>query len=740
MILLASNQKNGFLRTGGALVLMLALLGLFVLTPAPATAQGGSGVVRVVPSGGSTAADCGSEAAPCASIQLAVSGAQSGDQIWLAGGVHTGTGGAVVALTDTKSLTIVGGYNAANWQLDAAANPTYIDGEGARRGVLVVDTFTAERFENVVIRNGLANTRYGNWGAMGGGMLCPSNASVQLQNVTFSNNRVQGPDTTTVGGGGAAFLWGGPGGACPVTMENVVFEGNQAVGGNGSPRGGQAHGGGMYATYSNVTGTNVTFSNNSVQAGSGGVGYQSETWNRADALGGGASFQNNTVTFTGLTATGNHTTGGAGSQYGGFSNGGGLFFELATATVVSATLQDNTVTGGAGTSVEGGVGGGGALMSQGTALTLNRVTMVDNAAYGGSGADGGDAGGGGMYLSRATTSCASQVSASNIIMAGNKAEAGAGANRWGGGGAIFNQNVNLTLTHATIAGNSVLSTMRAPAIVALNYLGSSRVTARYSTIADHVGPGGSAAEAAIFAQNSGTSVSLDYTLFHGNTVNSQTADGASLSNSHAVSGEPDPLFLSPGSPDYDYHIAGNSPAREAATGSSTTTDVDGQARPFGNVADIGADEFHASLTNSTKSASPSSIDAEEGGPGHTVVYTVVLRNSGTEAIDAELTDELPTPPSPLQLSLLSGSCTSGSCNFNTSSDTVTWSGSVPALGQVTIAYNVNVTVPVDYEGNTSVLNVAGLSYSDGQGGSYNDSLTGSLMINPYTVHLPIVIR
>jgi hypothetical protein len=49
-------------------------------------------------------------------------------------------------------------------------------------------------------------------------------------------------------------------------------------------------------------------------------------------------------------------------------------------------------------------------------------------------------------------------------------------------------------------------------------------------------------------------------------------------------------FVSPGSPDYDYHLSDSSSALDQAVGSPETLDMDGEARPADEASDIGADE------------------------------------------------------------------------------------------------------------------------------------------------------
>jgi uncharacterized repeat protein (TIGR01451 family) len=120
----------------------------------------------------------------------------------------------------------------------------------------------------------------------------------------------------------------------------------------------------------------------------------------------------------------------------------------------------------------------------------------------------------------------------------------------------------------------------------------------------------------------------------------------------------------------------------------------------------------AAMVTATKTASGS----VEGGP---ITYTVVLTNSGTGAQGDnpgnEFTDVLPAG-----LTLVSASATSGSAVATVATHTVTWNGSIPAGGTVTIT--IHATINAGTAGQT-ISNQGTVSY-DSNGDGTNDA-TGS---------------
>jgi len=115
--------------------------------PQPAAADPGELFVK--PGGSGT--ECSQEK-PCA-LQTALAQASDGDVIYLAQGVYTGIGGAVITLT--KSITLYGGWDgttATPVVRDPQAYQTVLDGEGMRRVVYISGGITLVLDGLVIVR------------------------------------------------------------------------------------------------------------------------------------------------------------------------------------------------------------------------------------------------------------------------------------------------------------------------------------------------------------------------------------------------------------------------------------------------------------------------------------------------------------------------------------------------------------------------------------------------------------
>ncbi len=182
--------------------LTLALLaGLDAARAAPAATN------RFVTVSGSGSA-C-TQAAPC-DLRTALSLAANGDTIYVAGGVYTGTGGAVI--TVTKSITLYGGWDgAASGPVvrDPALHPTTLDGERARRVVYISGNITPTLDGLIITRGnatGLTTCFFANAGGCGGGIFVSGAHPIITHNVITDNVAAVLTTTGDFGRGGGMFL------------------------------------------------------------------------------------------------------------------------------------------------------------------------------------------------------------------------------------------------------------------------------------------------------------------------------------------------------------------------------------------------------------------------------------------------------------------------------------------------------------------------------------------------------
>ena len=223
-------------------VLTLALgltLGLLTALGPFSSVQADPGDLFVRPDGSGTAC---SQANPCA-LQTALAQASDGDTIYVAGGVYTGTGAAVI--TVTRSITLYGGWNGASSGpvvRDPTAYPTILDGEGARRVVHISGDITPTLDGFIITRGngtGLTDncpTSAGNPDGCGGGIFVYRAHPVIVNNVITNNVAAvttAGYPTSTTGYGGGMYLRDADRAVISgnVIISNVASTANDGMGG-----------------------------------------------------------------------------------------------------------------------------------------------------------------------------------------------------------------------------------------------------------------------------------------------------------------------------------------------------------------------------------------------------------------------------------------------------------------------------------------------------------------------------
>src|SRR5262245_56319397 len=181
--------------------------------------------------------------------------------------------------------------------------------------------FTTGSGSLIILGPGAANLT-----VSGGGTVRPFfivQGTVGIANLTIANGLAQGGNGVDGGGGGAGLGGGllidGTPGATSVTLTNVIFTGNQAVGGNGGPNGSAGGGGGGAGGKGGVAGAGF----------SGGGGFLA-------------------------TAVGGNGAAGTRGGGGGFTGAGG-----------AGGANGNPIGGGGGTGATGSTGGGNGVAGAG---------------------------------------------------------------------------------------------------------------------------------------------------------------------------------------------------------------------------------------------------------------------------------------------------------------------------------------------------------------------------------------
>jgi len=363
----------------------------------------------------------------------------------------------------------------------------------------------------------------------------------------------------------AGYGWGG---GIHTDSSNVLVSGNRIIANIAGTSADTGSGGGIRGRYGSWTIRDNDILSN--VATTTGMGY-----------GGGCQLEYGDVIFEYNLVAGNTAT--KGDNYG---YGGGVNVRRCDGSVVRHnTIRDNVA------SLDGAGYGGGLSVMYGS-LTVEGNHILNNRA---SGNDTSRSWGGGVRVDRA-----SPVTFTNNVIAYNQARAG------GGGMHVFGNDA-ATPAHAILIHNTLAENSQVGA-------GEGVYVDRYATVAmtnnivvSHT--------YGVFCGEHPSGVTAQYTLFYGN----HTADTwGTVTSSHTITGAPH--FVAPA--DENFHIRLTSAALDNGTSTDVHSDVDGDVRPIGDQADIGADEV------GLRGVELQPGQTADITPAGTVVYRHLLTNTG----------------------------------------------------------------------------------------------------------------
>jgi len=426
---------------------------------------------------------------------------------------------------------------------------------------------------------------------------------------------------------------------------------------------GQVRGGGIYIQGGSPHILNSWIYENTARGNRAGAG------GGIGVLGGGALIESSYI----LTNT---MTGGGNNQ---LKSGGGIGIAAATSAIISDSLiaanRNNLTDGYAG---GGGIGFG----AGGTAALIEDNVIHANYIQGPDWCEGGG-------IDTWDTSNAAIIR-NNLIISNTSGACRAGQGAYGGG---INMNgsaaVGLHVINNTIVGNVA---GRGGGL----YLQGGNVTARNNIVANNTAI--IANQAGGIQRGAGTA---DYNDIFGNSA-PQTV-GTIGANTIYV----DPLFVGSGDLATFYHIQQGSPAIDAGTNTGAglpSDDYDGDSRPGYVTWDIGFDEIpapagpFAALKYAAPDSSPGFFAA-----GEEINYTISISNTSGSAASGRITDVLP-----LNTTYSGGpTCNPGVCGYDSGSNTITWTGSLPAGNLLILGYSVDADAPLP--DGTAITNTAAIS-------------------------------
>jgi len=333
----------------------LLLLGLFcLLNEKPLLVRAAPGDLFVRPFG---SGDC-SQGNPC-DLDSALSQAIEGDTLYVAQGVYTSSGDAVV--TVTRSITLYGGWDGTATTpvvRDPEMNPTILDGEDARRVVTIAGDISPT-LDGFIITRGQAN-HASYLAGHGGGIFSEEASPIIRDNTIISNTASIAP---TGGKGGGIYLDG--------ASASARISGNRVLSNTVHGEGWSDGGGGLYLSDSDVTVQSNLIQGNTTDQAGGGIYIaccgtfrilDNEIRSNTSALNGGGIYSR----FSSLPhIQGNLIVDNSAAWYG----GGAMFTNGPQPTFVANRVFSNTADSGAGVLVTG---------SGHYTLTNNVVARNDN--------------------------------------------------------------------------------------------------------------------------------------------------------------------------------------------------------------------------------------------------------------------------------------------------------------------------------------------------------------------------